>query len=236
MSNQHANTPSLTVVFLGRSTPAHRELTFGRFGDVVLDPHNLYLHGEAGRFRYENNGWHLFNTGSILHLRLFHGTGQKVELPPTTSTSVPAGVGVVEITAGPLNYELTYKYQQTIPEPSFAASDTGTRFYGNQLTPAQIDYAVTLAAPRLRGKGEPLPTHAQIARLWGVEPGTVGRTFEEIRARLRRQNVRAIETPEKLVEYLVVNRVVTVSMLNQARLNCPDGPTRRAVIESTNNG
>ncbi|MGF1598157.1 MAG: hypothetical protein ACFCVK_14705 [Acidimicrobiales bacterium] len=220
----------LSVEFLGMRTRAVGELGFGRQADIVLDPHNRYLHGEAGRFRRESSGWVLHNTGTRLPLRLLHQTGMRFELPPGTHAAVPAGHARVQLQAGPTLYELEVVLDTPELPPDVMRHRTGTLFYGRDLSPAQVDYAVTLAAPRLRGEPGPLPTQAEIARRWGVSQGTVRRTFENIRDRLRDEGVRRIDTPEALVDYLVVNGIVTRAMLDDARLDRPGGPVRRAEL------
>ena len=228
MSTEDPGPGELTVEFLGRTTRAVPPLSFGRVAELVLDRDNLYLHGEAGEFRVEASVWVLHNVGSTLHFRLLHQTGQRADLPPSTNTRVPPGHGRVRITAGPTTYEFDYFLQAAGESPNAARERTGTLFYGRDLTPAQADYALTLAEPRLLGTSDRLPTKAEIAALWGVEAGTIDRTFQDIRDRLRSEGVRDIDSPEGLVEYLVVNDIVTVKMLESARLHGPDGPRRQA--------
>ncbi len=230
MSAEQNGPGELTVEFLGMITRAVGPLSFGRAAEVVLDPDNLYLHGEAGEFRPETSSWALHNVGTTLHFRLLHQTGQRADLPPSTNTRVPPGHGRVRITAGPTTYEFDYFLRAAGERPEVSRRQTGTLFYGRDLTPAQADYALTLAEPRLLGFAGRLPTKAEIANLWGVEPGTVDRTFQDIRDRLRGEGVRGIDTPEGLVEYLVVNDIITVEMLREARLHSPDGPVRRATM------
>lgn len=228
MTTQHPELGQLDVDFLGLTTRAVGSFTFGRAAELVLDADNLYLHGEAGEFRPEAWGWVLCNVGSTLHFRLLHQTGQRADLPPSTSTAVPAGHGRVRITAGPTTYEFDYFLQPVGDSAAVARPRTGTLFYGRDLTPAQADYALTLAEPRLRGSSDRLPTKAEIANLWGVGAGTVDRTFQDLRDRLRNEGVRGIDSPAGLVEYLVVNDIITVRMLDAARLHSVDGPRRRA--------
>ena len=224
----HAADPGrLTVVFLGLSTMAVNSLGFGRNADVVIDADNQYLHGEAGRFRAEAHGWALHTTGSTLPLRLLHQTGLMVDLPPATSTRVPGGHGRVQVTAGPTTYELDYFFDTDGPSSDITRRRTGTLFYGRDLTAAQVDYAVTLAEPRLLGLRQPLRTHAEIGAIWNVSPGTVRRSFEEIRDRLRAEGVKLIDSQERLIDYLIINRVVTLEMLSAAKLHAQDGPVRR---------
>jgi len=215
---------------MGLSTLAVGSLGFGRLAEVVVDVDNPYLHGEAGRFRHQPSGWAIHNTGSTLPLRLLHQTGIVTDLPPGSGVALPVGHGRIQVTAGPTTYEVDYFLDGADPLPGVTKRRTGTLFYGRNLTPAQIDYAVTLAEPRLLGSRSPMPSHAQIADVWGVSQGAVRRTFETIRERLRAEGVRMIDSQERLLDYLIVNRVVTVELLEAARIHQPDGPVRRADI------
>lgn len=231
-SGVHVADSCLLIEYLGKRLNATHGFTFGRRAELVLDPDNQYLHGKAGELRTGPGGWTIHNVGSTLHFRLLHQTGQMIELPPTTMATIPAGHGRVRIVAGPLTYEFDYFLDQTESGTPPHPERTGTLFYGRDLTPAQLDYAVTLAEARLRGIAAVPPTHAQIAARWGVAERAVARAFEDIRERLRREGVRSISRQEQLVEYLVVNRIVTLQQLEAARLDQPDGPRRRADIEA----
>ncbi len=221
---------SLTIEFCGMRCLATDEFTFGRSADLVLDADNAYLHGEAGRLQRRGEDWFVRNTGSRLHLELLHQTGLYVELPPSADARMPAGNGHVRVTAGGTTYEFGYHRRSEDPETVTEFDGGNTLFYGRDLTPAQIDYAVTFARFRLQGLRKPPPTQPEIARLWQVTPRAVNKTFEDIRRRLRDEGVRRIGTQEDLLEHLVLNRIVTIEHLEAARLDRPDGPVRRSDI------
>lgn len=221
----------LTVMFVGTAHAVTDGFGFGRDAALVLDEANRYLHGEAGRFNRGPGGWSLHNTGTRLHLKVVHGTGQIVELPPGAATMLAPGRGTIRIKAGPSAYELAYDLEGGPPAPEPGQGGSDTLPYGRALTPAQLDYVLALAEPRLRGWTLKLPTSAEIARRWGVSERTVSHAFEEVRVRLREAGVRRITAPEQLVEYLVVNRIVTLELLEAAGFDDPDGPRRRADIE-----
>ena len=216
----------LEVTYRGRVYAVTTALAFGRSAQLVLDADNRYLHGEAGRFRAKGPEWFLHNTGSRLHLNLGGADGQLAELTPGNATIVPAGLGWVRVAAGGVTYELAFRLEASGATTRLAARSTGTVPFGSPLTPAQIDYAVTLARHRLVGLRLPPPGQTEIARLWGVTARTVGKTFEDIRARLRSDGVDGIETPSDLIEHLVTNRMVTIEHLVAAGLEDPDGPFR----------
>ena len=226
--SDHLRADELVVEFLGLRTRAVGVLGFGRKDDIVLDPSNMFLHGTAGRFRRDDSRWLLENVGSTLRLRYLHQTGLRMELPPGTGVVLPIGHGRVQLKAGPAVYELEVFAERVGGDEAVTARRTGTLFYGRDLTPAQVDYALTLAAPRLEGSGAPLPSFVEIAELWGVSHGTVRRTFEDIRDRLRSEGVRGLEHPDDLVDYLIVNGILTYGMLVEARIGKPGGPVRRS--------
>ncbi len=220
---------TLRIEFCELSCIATDELTFGRRSELVLDAHNPYLHAEAGRLRLRDDDWFVYNTGSRLHLQVLHQTGFFVELPPSASARIPAGHGRIRVSAGGSNYEFDY-FHADDGQTVFAGKETGTLFYGRDLTPAQIDYAVTMARYRLRGLRTPPPTQAEIAELWSVSLRAVNKTFEDIRQRLRSEGVHRVTAPEDLLEYLVLNRILTVEHLDDALLDSPEGPRRRSDI------
>lgn len=220
----------LVVEYRGALERVTIGLSFGRSADIVLDPANLHLHRETGRFRRRGAEWLLHNTGSRLHLQLHHSDGLHTELPPGTSIRVPAGRGAVRVEVGGDHYELSYRLDPTGQTTRVSGSATDTVPFGGDLTPAQIDYAVTLARHRLVGLRLPPPGQSEIASLWGVSPRTVAKTFEDIRVRLRAEGVERIETPDDLIEHLVSNRVITTEHLVAAGLDDPSGPHRRRDI------
>lgn len=217
----------LEVGYRGVTIEVSTGLSFGRTAELVLDAENRFLHGEAGRFRHRESEWLLHNTGAKLHLQLHNAGGHHIELPPESWVRVPVGRGEVRVVAGGTPYRLTYRLDPTGATTRIDARSTDTEPFGPPLTPAQIDYAVTLGRHRLVGLRLPPPGQAEIARLWGVTPRTVGKTFEDIRARLRRAKVEGIETTEDLLEHLVTNRLITVEHLIAAGLDDADGPYRQ---------
>jgi len=163
-------------------------------------------------------------------LELLHETGLHVERPPKASARIPIGHGRIRVAAGGTLYEFGYVHASVGTTTDLGADRSNTLFYGRDLTPAQVDYAVTLARFRLRGLHRPPPTQAAIAELWCVSTRAVNKTFEDIRTRLRNDGVQRISTQEDLLEYLVLNRIVTIENLEAAQLDRPAGPIRRSEI------
>ena len=70
----------------------------------------------------------------------------------------------------------------------------------------------------------PLPSHGEIAEIWGVSAKTVDNTLQRLRAKLRKQNISFIQSSETLVEYVVTQGLVTMEDLEWACLDSPTGP------------
>ena len=139
---------------------------------------------------------------------------------------VPSGSGWIDLRAGPCDYRLDYRLVGGDTTSDFTVERGDTETYGVGLTPRQLDFALTLASNRLLGRTG-FPSHAEIAERWTVSRSTVERTFEHIRARLRADGVTRIGTQELLVDHLVRNGVVTLAMLEEARIGEPGGPIRQ---------
>ncbi len=219
--------PDLTVRFLGEVYRPLRELVFGREAELALDD-NSYLHRQAGRFRLRDGTWWLENVGGRLRLTMVGAEGSVIDLQPGSSSPLLGSSGEVALTAGPTRYEIEYqlertqlRWQDTTPFPATGA-DTIT--FGPLLTPREIDFVVVLAQGRLTGRLGPLPTHGEIAEIWGVSHKTVDNTLQRLRAKLRGQNASFVQSSETMVEYLVAQGLVTLADLEWARLEGPEGP------------
>ncbi len=222
-----SDAPCLTVHFVGETYNPLSELVFGREAELSLDE-NTYLHRQAGRFRTRDDVWWLENIGSRLRLTMVSSDGSVLDLQPGGSSPLLGTVGEVSLTAGPTRYEIGYalQYRQAEEHDVGPAPRQGvdTITYGVILTPRERDFAVVLAQNRLTGRRGPLPTHGEIAEIWGVSAKTVDNTLQRLRAKLRKQNLRSIQSTETLVEYLVTQGLVTMADLEWAQLGSPTGP------------
>lgn len=223
----------LVVQFIDQTLRPERQLSFGRTTELQLDPDNGYLHRTAGRFRLIDDVWWLENRGSRLRLKMMSSDGSVIDLHAGASSPILGRSGIVSLVAGPTRYEIGY-WLESQDEP-LAVETTGTiavgadtATYGTALTPRELDFVVALASNRLTGRGGAVPSQADIADIWGVSKKTVDNTMQRLRAKLRNRDVRFIDTTEMLVEYLVAQGYVTISDLEWAAFDEPDGPRSAA--------
>lgn len=220
---------NLTVRFVGESYRPTSDLTFGRDAELFLDD-NSYLHRKAGRFRLRSGTWWLENLGSRLRLTMLSSDGSLIDLQPGASSPLLGLGGEVSLTAGPTRYQIDYELDedQISRDDTIGASerDSGvdTITYGTILTPRELDFVVVLAQGRLTGRLGPLPSHGEIAEIWGVSSKTVDNTLQRLRAKLRKQNVSFVQSTETMVEYLVAQGLVTMADLEWASLDGQYGP------------
>ena len=225
----HPTAPRLTVNFVGEVYRPSHELTFGREADLVLDE-NSFLHRRAGRFRLRDRSWWLDNVGTRLRITVVGNDGSVVDLQPGASTPLLGRQGEISVTAGPVRYVLEYELQEVQAQFQDSGQLTEgpdgdiTMSYGPLLTPRELDFVVVLARGRLTGRLGPLPSHGEIADTWGVSHKTVDNTLQRLRSKLRNQRISGIQSTENLVEYLVSQGLVTLSDLEWASLDGPDGP------------
>lgn len=219
----------LVIQFIEQTFRPEAELYFGRNAELSLDPDNGYLHRRAGRFRLVDDIWWLENRGSRLRLKMVSSDGSVIDLHAGASSPVLGRSGIVSLVAGPTRYEVGYWLEDVQPNLLTetlrgipVGADTVT--YGTKLTPRELDFVVVLAQGRLTGRGGPLPSHADIADTWGVSKKTVDNTLQRLRSKLRTSDVRFLDSSEMLVEYLVSQGLVTITDLEWAGLDLPDGP------------
>lgn len=226
-SNNQGQSSSLTVRFVGESYRPTAELTFGRDAELSLDDNN-YLHRRAGRFRLRSGTWWLENLGSRLRLTMLSSDGSLIDLQPGASSPLLGPGGEVSLNAGPTRYQIDYELNQDHEtwDDTLQGREAGvdTMTYGVILTPRELDFVVVMAQGRLTGRLGPLPSHDEIAKIWGVSHKTVDNTLQRLRSKLRKQNVGFVQSAETLVEYLVTQGLVTLADLEWAGLDQPHGP------------
>jgi len=219
---------SLVVSFIEKTFTVTNELSFGRTADLTLDPDNAYLHRRAGRFRFVSDAWWVENLGSRLRLKVVSSDGSVTDLRAGASSPILGRGGIVSLIAGPTRYELGYYLEDEplapVDDPTNEVIGLETVTYGAKLTPRELDFVVVLAQGRLTGRGGPLPSHTDIAAVWGVSNKTVDNTLQRLRSKLREQDVRFLDSSENLVEYLVSQGFVTIADLEWAAVTEPHGP------------
>ncbi|MFV0257824.1 MAG: helix-turn-helix transcriptional regulator [Acidimicrobiales bacterium] len=226
--------PALSVEFLGEAYQPSDELVFGRTAELSLDD-NTFLHRRAGRFVLRPTGWWLENLGARLRLTMVSNDGTVIDLRPGSANPLVGPAGVVSLQAGTTRYEMAYH----LAAP--AADEVGDGVFGDgvdegadtltmgpPLTPREIDFAVVLARGRLTGRLGPLPSHGDIAQVWGVSHKTVDNTFQRLRSKLRSSRATSVTSAETLVEYVVTQGLVTMEDLEWAHLDDPTGPRSAA--------
>ena len=219
--------PNLAIDFCGEIYRPSSELVFGRDADLVLDD-NSFLHRRAGRFLLRDGTWWLENLGTRLRLTMVSADGSVLDLRPGSANPLLGRRGAVSLHAGPVRYQIDYDVQldQVRREPTARHRQAGadTMTFGPMLTPRELDFVVVLARGRLTGRLGPLPSHGEIAEIWGVSHKTVDNTLQRLRAKLRKANVNFVQSSETLVEYLVTQGLVTMADLEWASLDGPSGP------------
>lgn len=226
-STTEPNPPELTICFVGETYRPTAQLTFGRQADLTLDE-NSYLHRRAGRFRLLTPSWWLDNLGGRLRLTMVSSDGSLLDLQPGASSPLLGDRGEVSVTAGPTRYSIEYhlQHRQTPQEEksSFRIGGADTMTYGPILTPRELDFVVVMAQGRLTGRLGPVPSHSEIADIWGVSAKTVDNTLQRLRTKLRNQNINYVNSSETLIEYLVTQGLVSPADLEWACLDSSDGP------------
>lgn len=222
-----SNRSELTVRFVGEVYKPDAELTFGRHADLTLDENN-FLHRRAGRFRLRDGTWWLENVGGRLRLTMVSSDGSLLDLQPGSSSPLLGDSGEVSVTAGPTRYSLEYELQRIqmaiTDSASYRISGADTMTYGPILTPRETDFVVVMAQGRLTGRLGPIPSHGEIAEIWGVSAKTVDNTLQRLRTKLRSQNINSVTSSETLIEYLVTQGLVSMADLEWACLDGPEGP------------
>jgi hypothetical protein len=215
------------VRFVGETYRPTRDLVFGRSAELSLDDNN-YLHRQAGRFRLRADTWWLENLGRRLRLTMVSSDGSVIDLQPGASSPLLGQAGEVALTAGPTRYEIEYRLEHKQIDwddtVQFRITGADTMTYGTILTPRELDFVVVMAQGRLTGRLGPLPSHGEIAEIWGVSHKTVDNTLQRLRAKLRKQNVSFVQSSEMLIDYLVTQGLVTITDLEWASLDGPDPP------------
>lgn len=217
---------TLRVEFAGEVREVDDRLTFGRAGDLEVDS-NPYMHRLVGEFVLIDEVWWLCNVGSRQHLTVVDVEGKRAELPPGTREALLAPGGVVRFEAGRSPYELTYERDdpEVAEEPGNHAPGTATLNWKVRLTQREVDFLVTFARPLLLATGEPLPTYAEVARVWGVSPKTLDNTLQGFKRKLREARLAGDEPLEALLVLLIRHDELTLDDLQWADL---DGTPRPA--------
>lgn len=220
----------LTVEFAGEVHEVDASLTFGRASDLCIDE-NQYMHRCVGEFVRDGNLWWLRNRGSRIPITLISGGGKRVQLPPGATQALSDGGGVVRFQAGQANYELNYwgvaNGPQHVVEAASGEGEGGdqTLRFSIDLTPREVDYLVSLCAPRLQSTTTTAPpTYAEVAATWGVSVKTLDNTLQQLRRKIRDAGLTGADSSEALATFALQHGLIDQSDLDWAALGTPDGP------------
>lgn len=204
-------------------------VSFGREGDVVVDPGNRFLHRRLGLVTFADGRWRLANLGSriVLHVHKPAARGA-VGVEPEAETSLPNGTSTVSFAAGRATYALCIDVAggAEAPEPDGrdgegVGLETSMPGEGVALTPSQHQVLVVMCEPKLRALGRAdwtVPGNDELGRRLFISPKTVEKHVAEVCRRFADDGVQGLhaqggqpvaERRRILVEAAVAARVVT---------------------------
>lgn len=224
----------LTVEFVDEliRLAANDTLQFGRGTDgssscLVIDEDNLHLHRSLGEFFFRDGQWWLRNVGRSIPMRLWTSDGSNRSVVMSGSeVSLTAERTIIEFEAGRSRYELSAKVpRDNVAEVGLQRSDTISAV-DLELTLMQKQLIVSLAEKALRNPGEAIsvpPSKEAAARL-GWKMTTFNAKLHNVCEKLTLNlGVRGLSSSSsgatmdrrlRLVEYCVLNRVVTADDLD----------------------
>ena len=136
------------------------------------------------------------------------------------------------MSVGQARYELRFDTGRVEHRPPpVATSPTGaTTEFDTYLTPREVDFLVTFARPILDGTNGPLPTYADVARIWGVSPKTLDNTVQTIKRKMRNARLVRDEPLDTIVRVAISHSLVSAADLTWSGLlagsprTAADGP------------
>ena len=219
MRESHIVEGCLTVVFAEQSIPVKERLSFGRNADLELDV-NPHLHRLVGEFAFMSGAWWVSNLGSRLFISVVSSDGTRVDLAPGARQMLMSERGSIRISVGLAKYELEYHLAAQIsPEPVQSEPSTGaTTDFQAVLTPREVDFLVTFAAPILDGSGDAIPSYAEVAARWSVSTKTLDNTLQSVKRKLRNARLARDEPLDTLVRIAISHSLISRSDLEWAEL------------------
>jgi hypothetical protein len=232
-SDDHPTTASLTLEFCGEvvTVPADRPFTIGRTADFSLDESG-YLHRRFLELRHDGHLWWVRNVGAQLAATLSDpASGLHAWLTPQAAMPLVFARTVVRFTAGPTNYELEFRLDDSPyvgprgTEIDLTAVDGEATTGRVELTAEQRSLIVALAEPVLRRGGSgmtEIPSSADAAKRLGWATTKFNRKLDHVCAKFERAGVRgmhggpgvlATNRRARLVEIAVGAGIVTAEDL-----------------------
>lgn len=210
------------------------ELSFGRAGDLVVDPSNLQLHRLLGRVHFHSGGWRLSNQpGSVIDLQVLKPdeTRPSAPLGPDSETRLPPGISLVRFIAGRSQYSLCVEVSDDdvhqAPPASAIADGLMTVRPGSGVTPSpgQRRVLVAMCEPVLRGYGSDswkrVPSNRELADSLGISAKTIEKHIAEMYEQFAAAGVGSLASTDPsvdrrrlLVKHALLARVVTATDLD----------------------
>jgi hypothetical protein len=196
MSTQEGN--PIVVDFEGATyeVNAGASLTFGRRGDVVVDPANRMLHRVLGSLTQRADGWWLSNVGSSIALVVSDLDGASfARVVPGGSMPLPFARSAIAFSAGRANYRLTvvqpgWTAHYAAPPELYPTEPTVT---ASRLVFNDEQYVLLAALARSRAVGPPgqpsVASRRQLARELGWSQAKLGRKLDHLCNKLARAGV-----------------------------------------------
>lgn len=187
----------LWVEFIDERYVVDEVLTFGRRGELIVDPDNPYLHRIVGSFLLFDGGWWLRNDGTTIELAIRSDGDRRVHLPPGASDPLTGTSGIVQFTAGIAKYEILYGLEgasrpETREDPEMPDGPETNKFGVIRLNHEQRLLIAGLAEQRLRdpvANQVSLPSNSELARALGWSSRKLDRKLDYMCRRLSEKGV-----------------------------------------------
>jgi len=170
----------LTVSFEGTvfEVPSDNAWSFGRQGDLLIDPQNRRVHRHVGKLWYSDGLWMLENCGRATTLVIADQRSPSyARLAPYASMPVPYADALVTFSAGHATYKLHFQQSRVQScalgkvSEKLLHNDQESTFSASTLrfNKEQLELLTLLAAPRLLGpvSASNLPGNREMAAQLG---------------------------------------------------------------------
>jgi hypothetical protein len=191
----------VSVVFEGSTVELSPgdAVTFGRHGDVVIDPDNRMLHRVLGRVWNDDTAWWLSNLGTSIALVVSDLDGASfARITPGGSIPLPFARSAVAFSAGRANYRLTLDLIGRTPVAGEAVDvvSADRTVTASSLLFNDDQQALLAALVRHRRSASPTSsgtvTRDELARELGWSPAKLGRKLDHLCIKLARVGVQGL--------------------------------------------
>lgn len=202
-SSSQSKLPPLIITFESEvcEVGPGQSLTFGRAGDLVIDPSNRLLHRVFGRFSDQDGQWWLANEGrSAAILVTDQQSASYTRVVAGASLPLPFADALISFSAGRANYRL--RSQTSAIDTSGAGSETVLPGGSATLTTGalvfndeQFELLVALSRNRLDGPITiaDLPANRELAHALGWTITKFNRKLDNLCAKLTRAGVAGLQ-------------------------------------------